>query len=117
MILRALNIAFRTAHIATTSVLVGGLVFGVERDRLDLSLGLTIATGLGLVAVEIATRPHWLREGRGLMTMVKLAVLSTVPWASDARLPILVTAITVASVGSHMPARFRYFPFSKPKGD
>ena len=116
MHLRALNIGFRTGHIAAMSVLVGGLVFEVEPARLHLSLGLTIATGLGLVAVEACTRPRWLLEGRGLMTMVKLGLLSAVPWAWDARVPILVMAITVASVGSHMPARFRYFLLSKPKG-
>ena len=116
MNLRAVNIGLRTGHIAAVSVLVGGLVFEVEPDRLHLSLGLTIATGLGMVAVEAFTRPRWLLEGRGLMTMVKLGLLCTVPWAWDARVPILVMAITVASVGSHMPARFRYFSLSKPKG-
>jgi hypothetical protein len=37
------------------------------------------------------------------------------PWAWDARLPILMTAIALASVGSHMPRRFRYFSVWKPK--
>ena len=58
MNLGALNIGLRTGHIAAVSVLVGGLVFEVEPDRLHLSLGLTIATGLGLVAVEAFTRPR-----------------------------------------------------------
>ena len=115
MTLRALNIGFRTAHISALSVLVGGLVFEVDLDRLHLSLGVTIATGLGLVAIEAVTRPRWLREGRGVMTIIKLGILSALPWAWDARLPILVAAITVASVGSHMPARFRYSSLSKPK--
>ena len=109
MNLRALNIGLRTGHIAAVSVLVGGLVFDVEPDRLYLSLGFTIATGLALVVVEACTRPGWLLEGRGLMTIVKLGLLFAVPWAWDARVPLLLTAITVALVGAHMPARFRYF--------
>ena len=115
MNLRALNIGFRTGHIAAVSVLVGGLVFGVETARLDLSLGFTIGTCLALVAIEVAMRPGWLRETRGLMTMLKLGVLLTVPWAGDARLPILMTVIALASVGSHMPRRFRYFSPLKTK--
>ena len=113
--LRALNIGVRTAHIAAVSVLVGGLVFDVDPARLELSLRVAIGTGLALVAIEAGTRPRWLLEGRGWMTMVKLGLLSAVPWAWDARVPFVMAAITLASVGSHMPARFRYFSLSKPK--
>ncbi len=115
MSLRAINIGLRTGHIAAGSVLVGGLVFDVDPARLDLSLGFAIGTGLALVAVENRTRPGWFHDGRGLMTMLKLAVLIAVPWVSDARVPMLMTAIALASVGSHMPARFRYASFWKPK--
>ncbi len=106
---RALNIGFRTAHLGAMGVLLGGHAFDLAPERLTVSLWLTIGTGLALVTVESGRRLLWLHQGRGLMTMVKLALLCLVPLAWDYRLPILLAVVVLASVGSHMPARFRYY--------
>ena len=109
MNIRALNIALRTAHIGAMGILVGGHAFDVPPERLMVSLWVAIATGVTLAAVEAGPRLLWFHQGRGLMTMTKLALLCAVPLAWDYRLPILLTVIVLASVGSHMPARFRYY--------
>ena len=106
---RALNIALRTAHIAAMGVLLGGHAFDVAPERLKLSLWLTIATGLAMIAVEAGPRLLWFHQGRGLTTLTKLALICIVPLAWDHRLPILLAVVVIASVGSHMPARFRYY--------
>jgi hypothetical protein len=107
---RALNITLRTAHIAAMGILLGGHAFDIAPERLKPSLWLTIGTGLALAAVEIAgPRLLWLHQGRGLMTMAKLALLCIVPLAWSYRLPILLVVVVIASVGSHMPGRFRYY--------
>ena len=106
---RWLNIALRTAHIAAMGVLLGGHAFDVAPESLKLSLSLTIATGLALIAVEAGPRLLWFHQGRGLMTLTKLALICVVPLAWDYRLPILLAVVAIASVGSHMPARFRYY--------
>lgn len=107
--MRALNIALRTAHIGAMGILVGGHAFDVTPERLRVSLWLTIGTGVALAAIEAGPRLSWLHQGSGLMTMGKLALLSAVPLAWDYRLPILLAVIVVASVGSHMPARYRHY--------
>ncbi len=71
-----------------------------------LSLWLTIGTGLVLAAVEAGARLLWFHQGRGVMTMAKLALLCAVPLAWDYRLPILLVVIVIGSVGSHMPGRY-----------
>ena len=109
MTIRALNIGLRTAHIGAMGVLLGGHAFDVSPDRLKLSLWLTIGTGLALVALESRFRPLWFHQGRGLMTFAKLGLLCTVQVAWDYRLPILLMVVVLASVGSHMRARFRYY--------
>ena len=43
------------------------------------------------------------------MTMTKLALLCVVPLAWDYRLPMLLAVVVLASVGSHMSARYRYY--------
>jgi hypothetical protein len=107
--IRALNIALRTAHIAAMGILLGGHAFDVAPERLKLDLWLTIGTGVALAALEAGPRLLWFHQGRGLMTMAKLALLCTVLAAWSYRLPILLAVVVLGSVGSHMPARFRYY--------
>jgi hypothetical protein len=109
MTIRAWNIALRTAHIGAMGVLLGGHAFDVAPERLMVSLWLTIGTGVALGALEVGTQLTWFHQGRGLMTMTKLALLCVVPLAWDYRLPILLAVIVLGSIGSHMPARFRYY--------
>jgi hypothetical protein len=107
---RAWNIAARTAHIAATGVLVGGHAFNAPRDDLYPILWLAIITGGALIFLEaFSVRFRWLAQGRGLLVVVKLVLLLLIPLAWSLRLPILLAVIVLASVGSHMPARFRYY--------
>ena len=107
--MRTLNIALRTAHIGAMGILLGGHAFDVTPERLMVSLWLTIGTGVALAAIEAGPRLMWFHQGRGFMTMVKLALICSVPLAWDYRLPILLAVIVLASVGSHMPSRYRHY--------
>jgi len=104
------NIALRTAHIAAMGILLGGHAFDVPVSRLMiLALWGTVGSGLALGFLEAGLRLEWFHQGRGLMTLAKLILLVSVPWLWDYRLPILLAVVVLASVGSHMPARFRYY--------
>ena len=103
------NIALRTAHLAAMGVLLGGHAFDVPRERLLASLYWTVGTGIALGVVESGGRLVWFHQGRGLMTLAKLVLVALVPWLWDDRLPILLVVVALVSVGSHMPARFRYY--------
>ena len=109
---RAWNIALRTAHIAAMAVLLGGHAFEVDKSRLLLCVWLTIGTGVGLAALEAGPRLVWFHQGRGLMTIAKLVLLCAVHFLWDhwhVRLAVLLVVVTIGSVGSHMPARLRYY--------
>ena len=109
---RTINIVVRTMHIAAMGVLLGGHAFDVPRERLLLSLWLTIGTGVALGAIEAGPRLLWFHQGRGLMTLAKLGLLCAVPflWGHwPLRLAVLLLVVALASIGSHMPARFRYY--------
>ena len=103
------NIALRTAHLAAMGILLGGHAFDVPPTRLYGALYWTVGTGIALGAVESAGRLLWFHQGRGLMTLAKLVLVALVPWFWEYRLPILLVVVALASVGSHMPARFRYY--------
>ncbi len=106
---RAWNIGLRTAHIATMSALVGGHVFNVGKPQLLPWLTATIVTGLALVFVEAFPRLRWLYQGRGLFVLFKLFLMCLIPWFWEYRVTVLMAIIVIASVGSHMPGRFRYY--------
>ena len=106
---RGLNIALRTAHIGAIGALFGGHVFAISADRLLPFLDLSILTGIVLLIVEIY--PTWRRifEVRTAMVAAKLLLLCLIPWLWTYRVPILIAVIIIASVGSHMPRRYRYY--------
>lgn len=106
---RAVNIGLRTAHLGVTGVLCGGHVFGIPPEKLHVWLFGAILTGSLLTAVEAFPHVYWLYQGRGLCVLGKLALLCLIPWAWDFRVAILAAVVVLASVGSHMPARFRYY--------
>ena len=106
---RAWNIAIRTAHIATMGILLGGHAFAVPKADLETVHWWCMGTGLVLVALEAGAGLTWFHQGRGLMVLAKMALIGTVPLFWAYRLPILLAVVVIASVGSHMPARFRYY--------
>ena len=108
---RVLNIVFRTLHIGVTGVLFGGHVFDIAAAKLAVWLYLTVFTGMVLIAIEAFPRWWWFTQGRGVAAVLKISLLCLIPWCWDYRVTILVAVIVIASVGSHMPARFRYYSF------
>ena len=106
---RAWNMAFRTIHIGVTGILFGGHVFDVAAERLLIWLYLSIATGIGLIVIEAYPSCRWFYQGRGVAVLLKLVLLGIVPLLWDYRVAILSAVIVIASVGSHMPGRFRYY--------
>ncbi len=103
------NIAFRTLHIGALAPLVGGHVFNIPAPSLVPWLTATIGTGLVLMAIETGLQLKWFYQGRGLAVLGKLALLGLIPIVWNVRVAILMTVIVIASVGSHMPGRFRYY--------
>ncbi len=104
-----MNVALRTGHILAFATLVGGHVFGVDRQRLLPALAATVATGAALMALELARTCEWLFMLKGVATLAKLCLVLLVPLFWGHRVAILVLATIVASGGAHMPARFRNY--------
>lgn len=106
---RTLNVLVRTVHIAAMGVLLGGCAFKVPRHDLLPSLWLTVGSGVVLWMLEAGTHLLWFHQGRGLITLAKLGLFCTVPLFEDYSFHILVVVVVLASIGSHMRARLRYY--------
>jgi hypothetical protein len=106
---RAISIALRTLHIAAIGILLGGHVFAVPAARLVPWLALSIASGAGLIGIELYSSAKWLYQGKGVMVMIKLLLIVAVAVFWEQRVWLLLAALVIGSVGSHMPGRFRYY--------
>jgi len=106
---RAWNIGVRTVHIAVTGILLGGHAFAVPEDRLRPMFWLTLATGLALIFLEAYPSCRWFYQCRGALVLLKLALLAAIPVFWEFRVLLLLAIVGIASVGSHMPRRFRYY--------
>ncbi len=105
---RALGIAFRTGHLLSVGVVLGGSVFGIEGSRLVPFFAAAGLTGLALIALELASTFAWLSTVKGLAVLGKLGLLAILPLLPGHTVPVLVLAVIAASVASHMPSRFRH---------
>lgn len=106
---RLLGVALRTAHLMTFGTLVGGHLFEVDHWRLFPFLVATILSGAGLTALEMASTCAWLFMGKGLAVLAKLLLLASIPLLWEHRVVLLLLTVALASVGAHMPARFRHY--------
>ncbi len=104
---RLAGITIRTAHIAVTSVYLGGRVWGVPAEKLRLWRNLTTATGVALLISETRHSPNWAHQGRGLTTMAHIgALLPGHVWPQLAK-AAPVAAMLIGSLGSHLPRAIR----------
>jgi hypothetical protein len=94
-----------------TGTLLGGHAFGAPPDQLTWLLYVAIASGAGLIGLEAWPTLHFVFEGWGLIILAKLGLLCLIPFAWSHRVPLLLAVVALASIGSHMPARFRHYSF------
>ena len=106
---RLYKVTLRTAHLMAISILVGGHAFSAPVSALRPLLYVAIATGAALILLETGPSLHFVFEGWGLLLLIKLALLCWIPFAWKQRFPILLAVVAIASIGSHMPARFRHY--------
>lgn len=110
--LRVYKLLARTVHLIAIAGLVGGHMFGAPLAPLRLLLVVSIITGVTMCALEGYPNRHFFYEGWALLLWLKLVVLTLVFLFWNARTPILIVALVIASLGSHMPRVLRHWmPF------
>jgi hypothetical protein len=108
-VVRLLQVALRTIHILAMALVLGGLPFGAGFPQLKVAILMTVASGAALFAIDLAKSPQVLLQGSGAAVLLKLALLGCGLLWPGQRLAWYLAATAVASVGSHMPGRWRHF--------
>ncbi len=105
---RAVRTALRTLHILATGVLLGGHVFGQPHDQLVPWLVGSVASGVVLLGTDLHASFAFLFQVRGLLIVLKVVLTALVLVFWEARVPLLVAALTLGAAGSHMPGSVRH---------
>lgn len=104
---RAIGIAARTTHLVAVALVVGG-AFAVQGFHRPLWVALVIASGLVLLGTEVVHGArHWAYQGRGLTTLLHMAVLLVIPFAPRLTPAVLLASLAIGSAGSHLPRTAR----------
>ena len=105
---RGVRMALRTAHIFTAGTLLAGYIFGQPAAALEPWLLGTVISGFLLLATDLHASLGVLFEVRGLAVLVKLVLMALVPIFWDARISLLIAALVIGAVASHMPGEYRH---------
>ncbi|MDP2876610.1 MAG: hypothetical protein Q8O00_10535 [Holophaga sp.] len=106
---RALQVLLRSIHIVAMALVLGGLAQGGTHETLWTPILVTILSGVLLLGLDLARGSMVISQGSGVAALFKLALLGLGNIFPAVRLPFYLAATFVASVGSHMPARWRHF--------
>ncbi len=105
---RALRITLRALHILTTGVLLGGHIFQQPTDILEPWLWFAILSGLAIFLTDIYSSFAVFFEIRGIVVLLKIALLSLVAIFWEQRIFLLVLILFIGAISSHMPKRYRH---------
>ncbi len=106
---RGISILFRTAHLLASGLLLGGHAFDAEPERLVMCLYATVASGVGLIVLEVYRSCDWAYQGMGALVIVKTVVTAAAAVWWEQRVPLLFLVVILGSLGSHMPSRYRHY--------
>lgn len=106
---RPAQVALRTAHVASMAIVLGGLAFDVAPERLHLAGLLTVASGAGLFATELARTGVFLYTLAGAVTVGKLFLLALGQALPAARFELYLAATFLAAFASHATRRWRHW--------
>ena len=104
----SLRMTLRALHILTTGVLLGGHIFQQPTDILEPWLWFAILSGLAIFLTDIYSSFAVLFEIRGIVVLVKVALLSLVAVFWEQRIFLLVLILFIGAISSHMPKRYRH---------
>jgi hypothetical protein len=107
--IRWVRISVRSAHLIAMGLLVGQVSLGIAPNTLPGALWGTVITGLVFVGIELYQSQVFLVQLKGLAVFAKMALLLAAVEIPSAALPLLIVAIVIGGVSSHMPGRFRYY--------
>ena len=105
---RSVIILFRTVHILAAGVLLGGYIFNQSPAMLEPWLWGTVISGLLILAADIHASLAVIFEVRGIAVLLKIILLFLAAIYWEKRVLILIIALAIGAISSHMPKQYRH---------
>ena len=105
---RTLRILLRALHIMTVGVLLGGHIFHQPIAILEPWLWGAVLSGLAILMTDIYASFAILFEVRGIIILIKVVLLLSITIFWEQRVSLLVLALFIGAISSHMPKRYRH---------
>lgn len=104
---RWLNIILRSLHLVGVAGIGSGFFFDMEEPLWLPFWQLTVATGLGLMALYVWTTALWLFQLKGVVILVKLLLLWLAMFNPAWRAELFALVILLSAVIAHAPGPVR----------
>ena len=98
----------RALHIMTVGVLLGGHIFHQPVVILEPWLWAAALSGLAILMTDIYSSFAVLFEVRGILVLIKIVLLLSIFIFWEQRVSLLVLALFIGAISSHMPKRYRH---------
>lgn len=106
---RWVRITLRTLHLLSMGFLLGGVAQGLAPMSLPYAFWGTLISGGLFVLLELYQSCLFLLQLKGIAVMVKMALFFMMGHQPDWAVPLMVTAVIIGGVSSHMQGKYRYF--------
>lgn len=105
---RWVRILLRSLHIITAGILLGGHVFDQPVTVLEPWLWGTVISGVFILITDLHASFAVLLELRGIAVVIKTILLLLIPLFWEERRVLLILALVIGVVSSHMPKQYRH---------
>jgi ammonia channel protein AmtB len=89
------------------ALLTGGQHFAVASGSLRPWHLLAALTGVALLSIEASHSRHWIYQARGVLVLAHVGLVALIAIAPGTARVMIVAALIVGSVGSHLPRSVR----------
>ena len=103
------KISLRTLHLLAVAGVGGGVLFGLDKDLWINYWWLAMASGILMILIDWISNPVWIIQIRGLVIILKLALLLLLGYNTNWDGMLLMSIIIISAVISHAPGSVRYY--------
>lgn len=106
---RWIKIILRALHVFCAGVYTGAWFFAIESGARTPWFIAALCSGLLLITVDLFETGVFLLQLRGIIVMVKLALLVAIPFLGGGEARIMAGVVIASVISSHASSSFRYF--------
>ena len=103
------KISLRTLHLLAVAGVGGGVLFGLDKGLWINYWWLAMASGILMILIDWISNPVWIIQIRGLVIILKLALLLLLGFNTNWDSMLLLFIIIISAVISHAPGNVRYY--------